>query len=169
MSFSVIDQNEDWQMVILMLLSCKLYGNQFYLQLSVNSHRVWLQFLSVARLNISFNCCNWWWNIIDSESFLLLYRSFWMDILDRYVYGILSFSEDYHQLFLILPPVSHKGEDRAYVLFMGLALARGPIEHPWLMSLALTNGAMRCQCTQKHKTSQGEKITSGRKRNMVCM
>ena len=88
-----------------------------------------------------------------------------MDILDRYVYGILSFSEDYHQLFLILPPVSHKGEDRAYVLFMGLALASGPREHPGLMSLAPTNGAIRCQCTQKKENLQS--VLVGRK--LVCI
>jgi len=42
-------------------------------------------------------------------------------------------------------------------LLMGPPLAGGPREHPWLMSLAPTNGAMRCQCARKHKTSWGKK------------
>jgi len=47
-------------------------------------------------------------------------------------------------------------EDSACVLLMGPALAEGPKEHPWLMSLAPT-GAIMCQCAQKIKTSGGKK------------
>ncbi len=108
-SFTLLINNEDCHLVILMLLSCKLHGNQIYLQLSVSSHRAWLQVLTVARLETSLSCCNWWWNIILAEAFLMFYRSFWIDILNKYVSGTWCFSEGYHQIFLILPLYCAKG------------------------------------------------------------
>ncbi len=123
------------------------------LQLSISSHRDGLQLSSVAGLNISYNWWNWWWNIIVSESFLQLYVSFWVNILDKYVFGILSFSEDNQYLFWILPLYHLKGRTVVCVLFLGLAQARGPKEHPWLMSLAPMNGAIRSQWAHKIITS----------------
>ena len=132
--FFPLIQNEDYQLVILMCLSCKLHGNQIYLQLSASSHRVWLQVLSVARLETSLNCCNWWWNIILPEAFLLLYRSFWIDILNKYVSGPLCFSEDYHQIFVILPQHCAKGGGQCLCPVHGSSTGWRSQKHPWLMS-----------------------------------
>ena len=65
--------------------------------------------------------------------------------------GILCFSESNIQFLMYFPCTVQKEEDSACVLFMGIALAESPREHPWLMSLAPTNGTIRCQCTQKVK------------------
>ena len=59
----------------------------------------------------------------------------------------------------ILPPLARI--ELLLVLFdllMGSALAEDPKEHPWLMSLAPTNGAMKCQCARKIQTSGGKNV-----------
>ena len=101
--------NEDCLLVILILLSCNLHDNQIYLQLSTNSHRVWLQVMSVARLNIFFNCSNWWWNFIIPEAFSFLSMSFWINILYKYVSEILCFSETLSPVSYVLPLYYAKG------------------------------------------------------------
>ena len=116
--FSLI-RNEDCLMVILMLLSCNLHDNWIYLQLSTNSHRVWLQVMSVARLNIFFNCSNWWWNFIIPEAFSFLCTSFWINILYKYVSEILCFSENYHQFLMYFLCTMQKEEDNSCVLIKG--------------------------------------------------
>ncbi len=112
-------ENEDCHLVILMLLSCNSLDNQIYLQLSTNSHRIWLQVMSVARLNIFFNCSNWWWNFIIPEGFSCLYMSFWRNILYKYVSEILCFSEDYHQLLMYFLCTMQKEEDSTFVPIKG--------------------------------------------------
>ena len=59
--------------------------------------------------------------------------------------GILCFSESNIQFLMDFLCTVHKEEASACVLFMGTALAESPKEHHWLMSLASTNGATRCQ------------------------
>ena len=74
----------------------------------------------------------------------------------------------YIQFLMYFLCTVQKEEDSACVLFMGTALAESPKEHHWLMSLASTNGATRCQRAQKNKPPE-EKVTFGRRKTMVCI
>ncbi len=71
--------------------------------------------------------------------------------------GILCFSETNIRFLMHFLCTEQKEEDSACVLFMGTALAESPRDHPWLVSLAPTNRAIRFQCTQKVKLPEDKK------------
>ncbi len=90
-----------------------------------------------------------------------------MDTLNKHVSEILYSQKIISSCFEYFPCIVQREKDSACVLFMGPALAEGPREHPWLMSLTPTNGAIRCQCKQKYNLLEERNIPQVGKKK-VC-
>ena len=148
-------KTEDFGLLVLMFLSCELHDNWIYkdwLQIGCSLEQLqdWI-FLQLSQLSME----SVFQNRVSEKDQL-----FWLYVSDRHTCQACSLCTLVCQKVIFKQGYTSsvmQREKGSVCPVCGPILDKNPWERPWLMSLAPMNGAIRCWCGQKSKTSWGKR------------